>query len=138
MDLKHYCKYIKCIRLYTKAIQLRLEFKETPYGGVFFPSRRLIRIDPGLSESKTVAALLHELGHVLDDTIVSSKKFRQMEKAYAGAYSKQSKKQAEVVYRTELRAWEYGRVVAKILGIKVGKWYNAYRRECLKGYRNER
>ncbi len=136
MDLKHYGRYIRYIKAYCSAIHLSLEFSNKDDEGAYIPSLRKIRVDPDLPESSQLAVLLHELGHVLDDTLLAKKKFRQMERAYMKVYShKCSKKQKRVVYRAELRAWEYGRVIAKILDIRLGKWYDKYRSKCLQGYR---
>lgn len=138
VNLKRYELYLKTIRLYCKAIQIKLEFNAADGDGAYVPSRRIIRVDPDLGESHTIAVLLHELGHVLDDTMVSRRRFREMEKAYTILHKGRSlpPRHRKTIIRTEQRAWEYGRVVAKILSIPVGKWYGKTRAICMKAYRS--
>lgn len=134
-SLSKYKLYVKYIQLYAKAIHMRLEFSAYDGDGAYVPSRRLIRVDPELSEAATIAVLLHELGHVLDDTLMSKKRFREVERAYKNLDTPRYKKHKKAILRTERRAWEYGRVIAKILGIPLGKWYDKARDCRIKAYK---
>ena len=135
-DLKYYTKYLKLLHLYAKAIRIKVVYtSKEDSDGTYLPTLREIRLDPDLSESTMIAALLHELGHVLDCTLLRGKTFRQMEKAYTRIYTrKYTKRQKQIVLKAERRAWGYGKVIAKILGIRLGKWYDDYRQYCLKDY----
>jgi hypothetical protein len=134
--LKHYDLYLKKIRLYCQTVRTKIEFCNVDGDGAWVPARRLIRVDPELTEPHIIAVLLHELGHLLDDTLMTKAKFREIDKAYGKLYStRPAPNRKKTIYRTEVRAWEYGRVVAKILGIRLGLWYNNVRADCLKGYK---
>jgi hypothetical protein len=136
--LPRYETYLKSIRLYCRAIQLKLEFSAADGDGAYVPSRRIIRVDPELSEASTIAVLLHELGHVLDDTTIKKAKFREVERAYTRLHKaphRLSPVHSKTIIRTERRAWEYGRVVAKILGIPIGRWYDKTMAGCIKAYK---
>lgn len=136
-SLKNYDAYASSIRLYCKTIRIKLEFSAVDGDGAYVPARRLIRVDPELSEANTIAVLLHELGHLLDDTILNKEKFREVEKAYTSLHKRKLRPgHKKTIIRTEVRAWEYGRVVAKILGIRLGKWYDSARAECIKAYKS--
>lgn len=133
--LKNYRLYVKAIQLYAKAIHIKLEFSAYDGDGAYVPSKRLIRVDPELSEAPTVAVLLHELGHALDDTLMSKKRFREVDRAYRNVDTPRYKKHKKAILRTERRAWEYGKIIAKILGISLGKWYDNARDLRLKAYK---
>ncbi len=140
-DLKNYEKYRSKLLMYANAINITVEYTTNiDSDGVYIPLRKLIKMDSDLGESEEIAALLHELGHVDDDSLVAvlagAKKFKALNKAYTKIYkNKHSEKQNRMVLRCEKRAWKYGRALAKKLHIKLGKWYDSYMRECLKGYK---
>lgn len=138
MTLKNYELYVKNIRLFCKSIRLRLQFSAADGDGAYLPARRIIRVDPELSESETIAVLLHELGHVLDDTMLNKARFRDVTRAYTNLNQERplTSVQRRTIIRTEERAWEYGRVVAKILGIPLGRWYDKKMAYCLKAYKS--
>ncbi len=136
-SLKKYDTYLKSIRAYCKASKLKLELRACAYDGLFIPSRSIVRVDPDLSETVKIAALLHELGHFMDYRISPNATWAEIEKAYVRCEEKhRDAKYKRIVVRTEMRAWDYGRVVAKILGIRLGKWYDRTMAECIKDYKS--
>lgn len=136
-DLVYYEDYLRRLRAYARGIRVRLTFScEAASEGVWVPNKRAVRVDSDLTEAQTIAVILHELGHVLDDTLITGKQFRIVNRAYAKYYDLRcSKKQRQLVKYAEVRAWEYGRVIAKILGIRLGKWYDKESKACLKSYK---
>lgn len=134
-QLKHYETYIKLIRSYAKGIHLKIEFVDGD-NGVFSAQLRRIRCGTEQDETAIVATLLHELGHALDDALVNRKTFRAMSKAYiALEHKKANAKQRRAIVKTEQRAWAYGKIIAKILCIPLGKWYDTYSRRYIREYK---
>lgn len=140
-DLKKYEQYRSRLLMYAKALNIKIEYTTNiDSDGVYIPLRKLIKIDSDIGESEEIAALLHELGHVDDDsltaTVQGSKKFKALNKAYTKVYkNKHSKKQSAMVLRCERRAWKYGRALAKKLRIKLGRWYDLYMQQCIQDYK---
>lgn len=125
--------------MYAKAIGIKVTYKDTGDDGVYIPNLHLIRIDPNLSDSHEIAALLHELGHSLDDALVGvagAKRLRAINKAYTKIYkAKHTPKQLRIVLQCERRAWKYGRAIAKKLHIRLGAWYGSYMDQCIQDYK---
>jgi hypothetical protein len=132
IDLKHYDTYLQSLELYAEASGLTVEYGEMDSPGVYVPSRRKIRIDPDLSQSKEIAVFLHELGHSIDPSITA----KATEKKLDGAHyaNKASKRQSALVLACEERAWANARDIAKKLRIPLGKWFDNEETDCLNGY----
>lgn len=135
--LKNYKKYKTKLLAYAKVVNLKVEFKEESSDGVYIPSRSKIRVDDLLEESEEIATLLHELGHALDDKLDIEAFPKSLERAYKQVYTgKPSKPQLNMVVECEKTAWNLGRVIAKKLRIKLGKWYDHHEAYALKSYIN--
>lgn len=134
-ELKHYELYLKSIKAYCKAIHMKLEFSELDDDGAFIPSKRMVRVSPNLPESTTIAVLLHELGHALDFVLMRPPQYRQTEAAYRNLYKIKYTRHQKTVLLTERRAWEYGKAVAKTIGIPLGQWYADTAKESIDTYR---
>lgn len=133
VTLKYYDEYLARLKKYTKAsgIKLWLDDMESSYS----PAARRLRLDTDLEQTHVIASFLHELGHSLDDSL-AARSSRSLDKAYTAIYKeKHTPKQMDLVIECEKRAWEYGRKIAKILKIRLGKWYDDYQKECLAAYR---
>ncbi len=131
-----YEDYLFKIKILAKALQVNVEWRTNPSDGSWLPSRRAIVIDPDLSETETLSTLLHELGHVIDDSVMREKNAAVVAKSYAVVYTKHySTNDVSVVVAAEIRAWNYGAAIAKNLGIRTGKWYDKFAREELSYYK---
>lgn len=138
MKLKNYDIYLQRLELYIKASRLKLVYAPEIGEGAYVPSSRTIRIDPDLSESEEIATILHEIGHSIDDTLVSGTQETRLEAAYRLVYKKKgSETHNTLVYECEERAWKFGRGVAKRLHIPLGNWFNRCEKEGLKAYKEE-
>lgn len=132
--LKNYTKYIHVIKLYAKILRIKIVYKDYPCDGSYVPSRRQLVIDNDLDEPDEIATLLHELGHHLDFEMDYP---ASLARAYTSYYkNKHSKKQYSLVKQRERAAWDYGKVIAKKLGIRLGKWYAIIRRDSLRTYKS--
>ena len=135
--LKYHHKYLLRLELYAKAIGIKLQWVENDDGSEFIPSRNKIKLSANLSDAEEIAIFLHELGHTLDDTLVYGSMQARLSNAYIAYYdNKATKSQSKRVMQCEKRAWHYGRFIAKRCGIRLGKWYDIVRNECLKSYRD--
>jgi hypothetical protein len=135
--LKNYQLYLQRIELYAQVLDVGIEYRVHPQDGAFVPTRRKVVIDPDLSETDTLATLLHELGHFLDDTILrDNPSMGKLSEAYYAVYGdKYTNSQLEIVVKCEERAWDYGEVIAKQLKIKLGKWYTDNKKDAIRSYR---
>lgn len=135
--LKNFDVYLQKIETYTKASKLRIEYKDTlSCGGEFTPYRRLITVEDNLPDSETLATLLHELGHSIDDSLFNQGVEQKVSRAYIAEYKDRSTpKQKKLVLDCENRAWAFGRSIAKRLKIPLGKWYDKVRAYNLKSYK---
>lgn len=134
-NLKRYDEYRDKIMAYMEACAINFEFAPEPDEGAYLASRRLIRIDPDLDESTEIATMLHELGHLTDDTLLTGPKFKRISLAYKAFNEKyHSPSQMRLILQCEQRAWMYGRGIAKKLQITLGKWYDDEEKEALAEY----
>lgn len=137
-SLKNYDKYLQKLELYAKAIKFKILYVKYDGDGAYIPSKRLIKIDEDLSESDIIGTLLHELGHVADShSFLSNGASNNLEKAYTATYKKKNptNKQIKLVLECEKRAWKEAETIAKLLKIKLGKWYYKGKQEALNSYR---
>lgn len=135
-DLKNYEAYVKTIRLYAKAIGVKIVYEDQDGDGAYVPKYRKIRVDPDLSETRELSVLLHELGHMWDFALIDKTTERKVDFASKAVYkNKATTKQLRFLIQCERRAWNYGRAIAKKLGIPLGKWYERVQNDCLSSYR---
>lgn len=136
--LPNYDLYLNKLEDYAQACELKIEWGNGDEEGYYMPTRRKIVVDPHMTDSATIATILHELGHVLDETLYSKGLEKVMDKAYKSVYkdkSKPTRKQKARVLACERKAWQYGRGIARKLRIKLGKWYDKEEKEALLSYR---
>ena len=104
--------------------------------GEFDPRGRVISLNSKNPEPVQIATFLHELGHFYDH--MKDPKFsnsKKLNKAYS-SYIREKPVTAEEkkkIIECERRAWFYGKVIAKILNIPLGKWYDK-ERSCGMGF----
>lgn len=136
-SLKNYSKYMVSLHRYARAAKIRIRFEDGDFGGGEYDVHtRIIRIDPEEPPAIRVAVLLHELGHAFDEVIMD----RAYNKSLARAYNKFYKEshteyQKSLVLQCELRAWKYGRGLAKLLKIPLGRWYYECKNNSIRSYR---
>lgn len=136
VGLKHYVRYRRSIERYAASVGIKIVHGNGDDDGVYVASRRIVRIDPEMDESTEIAVLLHELGHALDTFLMIEKSQKRLEKAYTAVYAdRHSPNQRKEVIRCEKRAWQLGRILAKQLHIRLGKWYVTAQTQYLKTYR---
>lgn len=134
--LKRYSDFIDKITAYAEAVGIKIEYSQRDAEGSYTPSRRVVNVNPDLTDSEEIAVLLHEFGHFLDNTLLDLDGDHPLEIAYRNTYKgTASLLESILVIECENRAWDYGRVIAKKLRIPLGKWYDEVREECLEGYK---
>ena len=136
-QLKHYDDYKA--RLINFALAHEIEVRFVPGGeDAWLPAKRIIRIDEEQSDVDKIASLLHELGHAIDElTNINEKKIAELEDAYKVVYTAKriSSKRKRTVLSHERKAWKIGRAIAKVLKIRLGKWYTDIEHRCLEAYK---
>lgn len=132
-DLPNFTKYLTLLKLYCKSTKVKL-IKHS--GETFYlAGTRIIKYNCDLSEAETISSILHELGHIMDEFSLKPTKRYRLIAAYNKVYtSKVTKAQKEIVILAEKKAWANGRVIAKLLGIPLGRWYPTYMKKCLRSY----
>lgn len=108
-----------------KLIDYKLEYSSSGVGGIYQPATRTILITRKQPTLCLMATLLHELGHHFYECALSKSKVAQIDKSYERSNNNRplSELDIETILTTEKQAWIMGRSVAKILHIKLGKWY---------------
>lgn len=136
INLKHYTEYLDLLLIYAKVNGVSIDFSAKNEECVWIPSSRKIKIDPDMSEAEEIASLLHELGHVIDDAFEMSKSYNELHEAYLCIYTnKFTKKQKRLVLKAERLAWANGRKIAKLLKIRLGKWYTDVQKISINSYK---
>lgn len=136
--LKNHDLYMQRLEAYAAASHVELVWEEEPDGGAWVPARRLIRIDPHLTDSDEVATLCHELGHSEDDSFQRKRVWKKLDRAYSAFQrGRQTPEQYQAVIECEERAWRFGRAIAKRLKIPLGKWFDDEERSALAAYRSK-
>lgn len=135
-QLKHYEKYVKTIRSYARGMQIKVILEEGD-NGASSPTRKYIKVGVDQSETGVIATLLHELGHMHDFTLVRRRSVNALMK-YHDLLDKGKIRQVQLrrIVKGEERAWAYGKIIAKMLGIPIGKWYDEHARDAIRTYRN--
>lgn len=136
--LKNFDVYLQKLEIYIKASKLKLEYSDKiTCGGEFVPNRRKIVIEENLTDSETIATILHELGHSEDDSLLPQTIEHKLGTAIEAFHGdKFTPGQRELVLACEARAWKFGKAIAKRLQIPLGKWYAESKNFALKGYRS--
>lgn len=137
-DLKHFVKYLDKLRSFAKAIGIKIIYKDcNGHDGFYVPTRSKVYVDSDLSESSTIAVVLHELGHCMDITFIDEEMSSKTEQAFTRFYSKKKRRSGDkrLVVACETRAWRYGRGIADRLRIPLGKWYDEAQESCLTSYK---
>lgn len=135
--LKHYKLYLKKIHKYADSLGIEIFYLEEVEGeGLFSHHYKVLHIQDDLTETEMVATLLHELGHAMDFSFYNKRTMKRLFVAYENVYNgKHSKRDLELVIIAEKDAWNTGKVIAKLLKIKLGTWYSHQEALCLKDYK---
>lgn len=134
-DLKNYDTYLMKLKRFAKINRISVVWRESASDAEWVPSKRQVKLDKELSQAEIIAAFLHELGHSMDDTL-TGKHEKAISKSYDSYYAnKHSRKQWQTVRHHEVEAWRFAKLIAKMVGIPLGKWFSDYKRECLRSYR---
>jgi hypothetical protein len=135
--LKNYDYYKDKLEQYAAACEITVERKSYAGDGAYMPSQRKVVLDVDLPESTEIATFLHELGHSMDDTLLSKSYEKKLSRAYRAVYEKlPTQSQLQEVIECERRAWIFGRALAKKLRIPLGKWYESEEADALGLYRS--
>lgn len=124
MNLKHYDKYLNKLTVFANSLGYYVVYRLEESDGLFVPSNRRIVLDKELSEANTVAVFLHELGHAFQHYFKHIKKaeYARLERAYTA--KRPTKAQEKLTLAYEKEAWEIGKLIAAVLKIKLGTWYD--------------
>lgn len=134
--LKNYDNYLQKLEIYAKAINIKIEYREYPNDGAYYPTRKVIKLDDSMSDSEEIATFLHELGHCMDETFNDTP--QSLQNAYINIYeNKATELQKEMVVECEKRAWKNGREIAKLIHIRLGAWYDECEKRSINTYRKE-
>jgi len=130
--------HIKKLLRLSKALGIKVAFIHYPGNGAWHPAVNKISVDRDLEGTELVSTILHELGHVVDDLANrSDREWRKLDKAYSKVYkNKASTKQLRLVLKHERRAWTFGREIARLLKIKLGKWYDRDEKDSIADYKS--
>lgn len=122
------------LTVFATSLGIEIVSEDEPGEAAWVPSRNVIKIDPDLEGAEALAALLHELGHALDQ-IVNGFPSEAIERAYANTrISQTSIEDRELMLKHETDAWRIGRALAKRLKIRLGRWFDDYAHNCIKLY----
>lgn len=134
-NLKHYDKYIRLLETFAKALGVKIKYSaRLDNDGQYSPVRKCITLAEDMSETSTLATLLHEVGHCLDD--MSIRDHTLTDKAYIAFYEERfTPQQRRLVLRREKTAWSVGLGLANLLRIRIGKWYFKEEESALTQYR---
>jgi hypothetical protein len=128
-------RYIEKLEYYAKAHNITVRYVAKIQGGsegLWYPSKRIIKIDKTQDEFDMVATFLHELGHFFDDSFRDTASSKIVEKAYG--IVRPNKKHSDIVFEVETEAWNKAEVIAKYLKIRLGKWFYECKKESLSSY----
>jgi hypothetical protein len=130
------------LRVYMERSGKNYSLKETDEAidlGEFDPRKRTVSINSNIPPSTQIAVFLHELGHFYDH--MKDPKFAQSKKLLRGytkyIYSEPvTPEEKKRIVECERRAWANGAVIAKLLGIPLGRWYKKERTDGMAFYRS--
>lgn len=137
-ELKYFSVYIKLLKSYARAHGIKVQYPNMPDCADYNDACNRIRLDKELPEKVLIATFLHELGHAIDFLIVAK---RRPTRALYGAYGQvyegvPTKGQLAIVLKSEKDAWIHGEAIAKVLKIRLGRWYYKEKELCLKSYKS--
>lgn len=137
-ELKNFSSYLSRLELYAQANNIKVHYTDNDdYGSYSYRGRRL-KLDEDLTHSEEIASFLHELGHAMDDEVIGQQT-GALAHAYYNLYEEKfSIKEKNMVVACEKRAWHYGRVIAKKLKIRLGKWFDIVENDCITTYEEMR
>src|SRR3990167_3005148 len=127
MKLKNYSNYLNIIKDYCTLCQIKLVYKNIKtHEGDYNDTHKIITVDDNLDDSEEIAVLLHELGHFECDNVATSVQKKRIGNIYfkKSGGGTLSKKEGLSYRKCEDDAWEQGRIIAKRLKIRLGKWYD--------------
>jgi hypothetical protein len=138
--IKRLRDYIARIKAVAKTMHVKVQFRDIEsQSGEWRPEERKIVIHYKQSDTALLSALLHEMGHVMDDVVncTRTKYVNRLDRYYnnlnEGNITRGALKQ---IIACEKRAWDYGKTMASSLMIPTGKWYKVERRKALKTYKD--
>lgn len=129
-----YEDYLKKLLAYCDLVGV--EVKITPKkSGMFDFTNKVLYYGKENSRADTISIILHELGHFRDDIKLLNKN-PEMYEALDKLYNKKnySIDDVKIVIDCETRAWAEAEYLAKELNIKLGSWFDTFRKKCLKTY----
>jgi len=136
--MKNYGLYLK--KLLRFALALGITVSRRPlqeHEGWYEPKSHSIVMDDDLDDEDTIAILLHELGHAVDEYRIERLNQPIRMKAYGAVYDDTATKlQTKMVLEDEKVAWKIGRLIAKQLKIPLGKWYKRNERDGMWVYKH--
>lgn len=136
MNKNRFTKYLLKLVTYANLQGIKVQFKENTEDR-FIPSKNLIIIEGDIEDynEELLIALLHELGHVYDDQRQTPKDIKKCNQTYPRIYAKNPPMRIiKNALMFERRAWRYGKLIAKNLGITLTKMYKQQQEECLLAY----
>lgn len=121
--LLDYCKLVNVVVYDAK---LKNDKDDSYFTGEYRTRGRVIKLEESLTQKETLAVLLHEIGHFIDEMFDPEKaNHKNLLSAYQKFFSNKpmTHKQKLLIIDCETTAWNYGRVLAKKLKIPVGDWF---------------
>lgn len=139
MKLKKYSVYLKKIKAYAKMCRVSIKFvNHMEEGGAYLGNRRSISISKKLSNIETIATLLHELGHFIDDLRNPhnhlSNRFHNGARTAIEEDRKLTFLQKKRLLKIEREAWKNARALARQLDIPLGAWFYKDEKSALATY----
>ena len=131
-------KYIQKLTMYCHAVGIEIVYVDTDDKDNEYLSdgkKRKVTLHPGKNKWTVLACFLHELGHGWDE-VVNPKKFWSEYLVVTGSSKTERRVERKLwVIEAEIRAWDYGLLIAKNCQIPVGKWYQHRREKFLATYK---
>lgn len=140
MKLKKYDEYFKKLKDYSSLCRLNICFVKAKDADSYSSSQRKIIISEDQDQSETIVALLHEIGHFIDDHRNPinniSNKFMTQARVNIENSNTLTMRQKRKIIKNERVAWKNARGLARQLGIPLGQWFFKAEKKYLKTYSN--
>lgn len=138
MKKNEFIKSLLKLIVYANSLGVRVQFIPGS-DDKYVPSKKLIVIDahPDDMEEDLIISLLHEIGHVYDETKHTAKDDMLENLTYPRIYNNPTKQVIRWAVMFERRAWKYGKKIAKELEIPISKEYDAQQKICLLSYKQK-